>query len=386
MRFLPLIWAAVMRKPVRTILTLLSVMVAFTLFGITIGMNATFDKVAAGAHDDRIFSNQRFFGTGMPLAQAGQIAQLPGVGQVAYYSVLGGYHENERNRAFALMTSENYGKMYPDWPITPAQWDMLHKTRDGVLVSRIQATSRHLKPGDIFTIVSPQNKRADGKAWDMKVVAITGDVPYMSAGFMIGNYEYFNKALPLAKQDKIDQVNVRVSDPSQTAAIAQRIDDHFANSATATQSITEKAALDISSNGLDLAALDRKIALAGMFMVLFLTANGIAQSVRERLAEFATLKTIGFTDRAVVLLVFLEAALPCLLGAALGVGLAAFLSGQLPRLFPPGQGTPPLPTMTAMVFVWAAIAASIVALVSAALPALRLKRMDIATALSGRAT
>jgi len=103
MRFLPLIWAAVMRKPVRTILTLLSVMVAFTLFGITIGMNATFDKVAASAHDDRIFTNQRFFGTGMPRAQAGQTAQLPGIAQVAYFDVLSGYHENQRNRAFALM-------------------------------------------------------------------------------------------------------------------------------------------------------------------------------------------------------------------------------------------------------------------------------------------
>ncbi|HEU4548619.1 MAG TPA: FtsX-like permease family protein [Rhizomicrobium sp.] len=386
MRFLPLIWAAVMRKPVRTILTLLSVMVAFTLFGITIGMNATFDKVAAGAHDDRIFTNQRFFGTGMPLAQSGQTAQLPGIAQVAYFDVLSGYHENQRNRAFALMVSDNYGKLYPDWPITPAEWDMLHKARDGVLVSRIQAEHWHLKPGDIFTIVSPQNKRADGKAWDLKVLAVVPDLAYMTGGFMVGNYEYFNKALPLGKQDKISQILTQVSDPSQTAAIAQQIDNHFANSATSTLSTTEKAALDISSNGLDLATLDRKIALAGMFMVLFLTANGIAQSVRERLAEFATLKTIGFTDRSVVLLVFMEAALPCLLGAALGVVLAAVLSSQLPRLFPPGQGTPPLPTMTAMVFVWAAVCASAVALVSAALPALRLKRMDIATALSGRAT
>ncbi|MBN9587424.1 MAG: ABC transporter permease [Alphaproteobacteria bacterium] len=386
MKFLPLIWAAVMRKPTRTILTLLSVMIAFTLFGLTIGMNATFEKVAAGAHDDRIWSNQRFFGSGMPLAQVAQTAQLPGIAQVAYFGGLGGYHENQRNRAFALMTSDNFGKVFPDWPITPAQWDMLHQTRDGVLVSRIQAESRQLKPGDIFTIISPQNKRADGKAWDLKVVAVVPDVDYMTGGFMIGNYEYFNKALPLAQQDKIGQLMTQVSDRSRTAAIAQQIDAHFANSATATQSTTEKAALDISNSGLDLAALDQKIALAGMFMVLFLTANGIAQSVRERLAEFATLKTIGFTDRTVVLLVVLEAALPCLLGAALGVGLAAFLSGQLPRLFPPGQGTPPLPTVTAMVLVWAALCACAVALASAALPALRLKRMDIATALSGRAT
>lgn len=386
MRFLPLIWAAVMRKPVRAILTLLSVMVAFTLFGITIGMNATFDKVAASAHNDRIWINQRFFGTGMPLAQVGQTAQLPGIAQVGYFGGLGGYHENERNHAFALMTSDNFGKLFPEWPITPAQWDMLHKTRDGILVSRIQADSWHLKPGDIFTIVAPQVKRTDGKDWDLKVLAVVDDIPYMTGGFMLGNYDYFNKALPLAKQDKVGEIIAQVSNPAQTAVIAQQIDNRFANSASATQSTTETVMLDISSNGLDLATLDRKIALAGMFMVLFLTANGIAQSVRERLAEFATLKTIGFHDRAVVLLVFLEAALPCLLGAVLGVGLAAFLSGQLPKLFPPGQGTPPLPTMTAMVFVWAAIAATIVALVSAALPALRLKRMDIATALSGRAT
>lgn len=386
MRFLPLIWAAVMRKPVRAILTLLSVMVAFTLFGITIGMNATFDKVAASAHNDRIWINQRFFGTGMPLAQVGQTAQLPGIAQVGYFGGLGGYHENERNHVFAFMTSDNFGKLFPEWPITPAQWDMLHKTRDGILISRIQADSWHLKPGDIFTIVAPQVKRADGKDWDLKVLAVVDDIPYMTGGFMLGNYDYFNKALPLAKQDKVGEIIAQVSNPAQTAVIAQQIDNRFANSASATQSTTETVMLDISSNGLDLATLDRKIALAGMFMVLFLTANGIAQSVRERLAEFATLKTIGFHDRAVVLLVFLEAALPCLLGAVLGVGLAAFLSGQLPKLFPPGQGTPPLPTMTVMVFVWAAIAATIVALASAALPALRLKRMDIATALSGRAT
>jgi putative ABC transport system permease protein len=386
MKCIPLVWAAIMRKPTRAVLTLLSVMVAFTLFGLTIGMNATFNKVAAGAHDDRIWSGARFGGQGMPLAVASQTAQLQGIARVGYFDGLGGYHENARNRVFALMADDNFGKIFPEWPIAPGQWDMLHKTRNGILVSRIQADHWHLKAGDIFTIVSPQDKRADGKAWDLKVLAVVDDIPYMTGGFMLGNYEYFNKAQPLTRQDKIGQMIIQVSDPSQTAAIAQRIDDHFANSPTSTQSTTEKAALDISNSGLDLATLDRKIALAGMFMVLFLTANGIAQSVRERLAEFATLKTIGFTDANVVLLVFLEAALPCLIGAALGVGLAAFLSGQLPRLFPPGQGTPPLPTMTAMVFVWAAICAGAVALLSSAMPALRLARMDIATALSGRAT
>jgi putative ABC transport system permease protein len=105
--------------------------------------------------------------------------------------------------------------------------------------------------------------------------------------------------------------------------------------------------------------------------------------VRERFAEFATLKTIGFTDRAVTSMVVLEAALPCVAGAALGVGLAAILARQIPKLMPPNFGIP-LPTMSPMVMLWAALCALLVAALSAALPVMWLRRMDIATALSGR--
>jgi len=185
-------------------------------------------------------------------------------------------------------------------------------------------------------------------------------------------------------QGKTGQFRVKVGDASKTAAIADRIDSTFASSPTPLQSITEKVAFDVSSGtGMDIASVDRDVALAGMFMVLFLTANGLAQAVRERFAEFATLKTMGFSDNGVIALVFAEAAIPCLMGAGLGIGLAAIISNVMPRFLPPGQGLP-IPTMTVMVFVWAFACAALVAFVSAALPALRLKQMDIATALSGR--
>ncbi|HEX4270737.1 MAG TPA: ABC transporter permease [Rhizomicrobium sp.] len=383
MKYLPLVWAAIMRRPARAILTLLSVMIAFTLFGMTIGMNATFDKVSAAARNDRIYSNARFGGSQMQVAMARQIEQLPGVAVVAYDSVLVGYHTEPRNRVFVLMADDKLGKSLTEWPITPAQWDAIRKNRTGILVSRLQAERWHLKTGDNFTITSPQNRRTDGSPWTLKVLDVVEDVPYMSPGYMLGNYEYFNKSRPLASQDKVDQYFVQTTDPGRTAEIAQAIDNHFANSAIPTQSITEKAALDVSNSGVDIAAVDRDIALAGMFMVLFLTANGIAQSVRERFIEFATLKTIGFSDRGVMALVFLEAAVPCLLGAALGVGLAGSVSGYLPRLLPPGNGVP-IPTVSPMVVGWAVICAAVVALASSALPALRLRQMDIATALSGR--
>ena len=383
MKYFPLVWASIMRKPARAILTLLSVMLAFTLFGLTIGMNATFDKMQSEARDDRLFSNARFGGP-LPRALVAQIAQIPGVALVSSEMFLGGYHQDPKNRVFARMPDEATAKMATEWPISPAEWSMLHKDRTGMLVSNTAAKRWNLKPGDTFTIVSPMNKKADGTTdWTFKVVAVTPDIDYMTLGYMLGNYDYYDQARPLADQGKIGQLWIRSSDPTQTAALAQRIDNRFANSTTPLQSITEKAAFDVSNSGMDIASVDRQIAMAGMFMVLFLTANGIAQAVRERFTEFATLKTIGFSDTGVIALVFAEAAIPCLLGAGLGLGLAATISNVMPLLLPPGQGLP-IPTMTVMVFVWAAICASAVVLISAALPALRLKQMDIATALSGR--
>ena len=383
MKYLPLIMAGVWRKPVRAILTKLSVLIAFTLFGLTIGMNATFDKVEADARMDRIYTDPRFGGAGMPVAEAAEIERLPGVAMVGGESFINGYHQDPKNRAFVMLVDDNLRKVMTDWPLTPHQWDLIEKNRTGVVISKIQALQWKLKPGDNFTITSPAIPRADGNTWTFQVLDVAEDIPYFSNGYMMGNFDYFDKSRPLAQQGRTNQYIVSVTDPTRTAEIAQQIDDHFANSAMPLSSWTEKAVLDISNSGLDIAAVDRDIALAGMFMVLFLTANGIARSVRERFPEFAMLKTLGYSDTTVVALVFWEAALPCVIGALLGVALAAGVSAMLPHFFPPGRGTP-LPTMTVIVFVWAALCAALVALVSSALPALRLRQMDIATALSGR--
>ena len=384
MKYFPLVWAAVMRKPARAILTLLSVMLAFTLFGLTIGMNATFAKVQEDARDDRIFAFARFGGL-VPIALERQIEGMPGVERVASSSFVGGYIQEPKNRVFVVMMDENIPKVLPEYPITPQQWQLIRDNRQGILVSKMQADRWHFKVGDTVVIVSPAIKKLDGTtSWTFKVMAITPDMSIFGAGYMFGNYDYMDKARLLSDQGKTGQFRVKISDPSKTPEIAEQIVSRFANSATPLESITEKVAFDVSTGtGMDIAAVDREVALAGMFMVLFLTANGLAQAVRERFAEFATLKTIGFSDNGVIALVFAEAALPCLLGAGLGIGLAAIISNVMPKFLPPGQGLP-IPTMTVMVFVWAGLAAAFVAFASSALPALRLRRMDIATALSGR--
>lgn len=385
MRFFPLIWAAIMRKRVRAVLTLLSVTVAFTLFGLMIGLNATFDAVAAKARADRIFTWPRFGGNGVPVAVARQVAAIPGVKAVTALNFLPGYVQDPKNQVFVLMVDQNVASVFGDYGVAPEQWNVVWKDRTGIVMSRMQAQRWNKKIGDTFTIISKQIQRTDGKtAWDFKVLAIVEDIPQAANGFIFGNYDYIDKAKPLSDQGKVNEVDLLADDPSSSSAVAERIDHKFANSATPMQTITEKLARSGNDfGGLDIKKITGGIALAGMFMVLFLTANGIAQSVRERFAEFATLKTIGFSDRAVTAMVVLESALPCIAGAALGVGIAAVLARQIPKLMPPGFGIP-LPTMSPMVMLWAALSAFAVALLSAALPVLRLRQMDIATALSGR--
>ena len=385
MRYLPLIWAAVMRKPTRAILTLLSVTVAFTLFGLMIGLNATFDMVAEKARADRIFTWPRFGGNGVPVAVARQVAAIPGVKAVTAMNFLPGYVQDPKNQVFVLMVDQNVASVFGDYGVSPEQWNVVLKDRTGIVMSRMQAQRWNKKIGDTFTMISKQIKRADGKtSWDFKVLAIVDDIPQAGNGFIFGNYDYIDKAKPLPDQGKVNEVDLLADDPSASSAVAERIDHKFANSATPMQTITEKLARSGNDfGGLDIKKITHGIALAGMFMVLFLTGNGIAESVRERFAEFATLKTIGFSDRAVTIMVVLESALPCIIGAALGVGLAAALARQIPKLMPPTFGIP-LPTISPMVLVWAAVSAFLVALLSAALPILRLNRMDIASALSGR--
>ena len=385
MRYLPLIWSALTRKPARAVLTLLSVTVAFTLFGLMIGLNATFDEVAAKARADRIFTNPRFGGNGMPIAVARQIAAIPGVKVVTAVNVILGYVQDPKNQAVVVMVDDNVPKVFGDWGVTEQLWDVVRKDRTGIVMSGIQAARWHKKVGDTFTMISKQMKRADGgTTWTFKVLAIGPDFPQNSNGYILGNYDYIDKARPLADQGKIGEADLLANDPATSTELAARIDRTFANSATPLVTITEKLARaggDFA--GLPIKPITRGIALAGMFMVLFLTGNGIAESVRERFAEFATLKTLGFSDRAVTMLVVLEAALPCVIGAALGVVIAAVLARQIPAMMPPGFGLP-LPTMSPVVIAWAAASAFIVALLSAALPILRLTRMDIASALSGR--
>jgi putative ABC transport system permease protein len=386
MKFLPLVWAALWRKPARLILTFLSVTMAFILFGLMVGLNASYAHIIEMSRMDRVYVGARFGGT-LPLAARDQIARLPGVTHIGVLGGLFGYYRDPKNGVLPVMLDSAMQQVWTEVPLTPAQWRQLQTTPAGVFVSRRIAARYNLKAGDALPLLTVRSIRQDGsKLWPFTVLGVIDDLPTAQAGLTLGNYDYFDHARLAAMQGTALQFQLLVADPNQAAATAKTIDAMFANSAGPTRSIPERTLSESNSRaGLDIPFVTEAVAGAGLFMILFLTGNGIAQSVRERVPEFAVLKTLGFSDAGLAVLVFVEAAIPCLFGAAIGLVLATAINDRLPHLVPANLPLPiPLPYLTANVLALAFVFAVLVAFASAVLPALRVRRLDIATALAGR--
>jgi putative ABC transport system permease protein len=388
MKYFPLVWAALRRKPVRLILTLLSVVVAFALFGMMIGFRASLAHLVDTARADRIYVNSRFAG-GLPYSMVDQVARIPGVTHVANEGFVGGYYQNPRNNGAVLMIDGKMRQVWPELPLTAAQYDQLAANRSGVFMSRAMARRLKvtLKPGDIFPLKAPGLRRADGtQAWAFTVLGVVDDIETQAEGFAVGNINYLNESRVASERNTGGFFRILVADPARGDAVAKLIDQNFANSGTPTRSISEKSAYEQGTSGaggIDFPFVMEAIAASGLFMILLLTGNSIAQSVRERIPEFAVLKTIGYSDAGVMALVFAEAAVPCLAGAGLGMALATWVGANFSRLLPPGVGFP-TPYMSAVVYGLALFSAIMVALISAVIPATRISRLDVATALSGR--
>lgn len=382
MKYLPLVLAALTRRKLRTVLSLLSVIAAFTLFGVMMGTDASFQRMAEVINRKVVVAFPRF-ADNLTDGMGQEIATMPNVTAVSPGGGVDGCYRNPKVHAGLMMVGDEAG--WPNLPLSHAQWAAWRARPDGTFLSRETATRWGVKKGDVFTIVANSIPRADGThTWRFEVLDVLEDTPYWPGGFSLGSYQYFKMARPAADQAKAGWFQAVVKDPARADDTAVAIDARFANSAIPTNSISEHM---MRGNGataaVNVAAVTRRVALIGLFMILLLTGHGVAQSVRERLSEFAVLKTIGYSDAGVIALVFAEALTPVLLGAGLGLGAAALLSARIPALLP---GLPmPAPYLSPTVIGEALAAAMALAFLSVVLPARKLKRLDVAAILAGRA-
>ena len=300
-----------------------------------------------------------------------QLERFDGVSGVASVYGLSGYYQQPGNWVYIQLFDDGARVAASDLPLTPADWDRLMATPSGLFVSGKAAEKWNLKQGDLFTVATPPGERADGAAsWTFEVLGITGEMPEWLDGFLIGNFRYVDQAKPLPQQGFVYRFRVALANPARAAEIIRTIDRHFASSATPTKSMTARyrAQNDATAGSGAITLKAPIVAGAGLFMILLLIANGMAQSVRERTPELAVLKTLGYRDSLMMALVFAEALVPCIVGAVLGTVSAAALAQVPHRTLPGGLSSLPPPVVTAGSLTVALMCAVLLASLSTVVP------------------
>jgi putative ABC transport system permease protein len=377
-KFLPLIWAILWRKKVRTIFTLLSIVVAFLLFGMLQGVNSAFKEAVDSANVNRlIVANSVSFTESLPYAYMGQIEAVPGIRSVAHYNWFGPYYQDPKNFVAAFpMDAERDALVYPERKLPAEQFQALLHTRTGAIAGRDLAKKYGWKIGDRIPLHSTIWVKLDGSSdWEFDLVGIY-EVPTDRAqeGAFYFNYKYFDEARSLDRGN-IGWYVVQVADPGQSAQVAAAIDKVFANSRAETKTQTEKEFQQAFLKQLgDINLIVTYILFAVFFSLLFATGSTMMQSVRERIPELAILKTLGFTDTGVLALVLVESLALCVFAALLGLAIAV-------AWFPALKDVLGVVKMPAVVIAQGVLMAAGLALATGIIPALRAKRLVIVEAL-----
>jgi putative ABC transport system permease protein len=380
MKFFPLVWTSLWRKKARTIFTLLSIMIAFLLFGLLQGINAWLADFG-GSGANRIYVVSRVSQLQpLPTSYLHQIQQVPGIRDATYMAGFTGYYQEKSNSLVAFATDvQAFFALYPDWQVAPEQLTAMSRTRAGAIVAVPLMRAFGWKVGDRIPLRTSVMKRDGSADWNFEIVG-TYDVPAtpIEANRILINYAYFDEARLLDRGTAWAFV-AAVDDPTRSAEVCAAVDALFVNSANETLTQDEKAYVQGQLRQLgDVSLMANGIVAAVMFTLLFLTGNTMMQSVRERTSELAILKTVGFPDRAVTALVLIESALLCVLAAALGLAAAAAVFPVTASLGIAGSSLP-------LKVVGFGLAISLVlACISGLPPAWRAQRLVIVDALAGR--
>jgi len=381
MKFLPLIWTSLWRKKARTIFTVLSILIAFLLFGLLQGVNAWLNAFGTGSNANRLYVVSRVSQIQpLPSAYLSQIERVAGIRQATYIAGIAGYYQEKSNNLLALATDvKAFFALYPEWRVSPEQLEVMGRTRVGTIVAAPLMRAFGWKIGDRIPLRTSVMKKDGSADWDFQIAG-TYDVPSSpaQANRILVNYAYFDEARVL-ERGTAWAFAVTVDDPARSAQVCAAVDALFANSANETVTQDEKAYVQGQLRQLgDVSLMANAIVAAVLFTLLFLTGNTMMQSVRERTPELAILKTVGFSDRSVTALVLIESVLLCVFAAALGLAAAAAVFPVTAALGIAGAALP-----LKVVAAGLAIAA-VLAIASGLPPAWRAQRLVIVDALAGR--
>ena len=329
MKYLPLIWAGMWRKRGRAVLLLLQIVSAFALFGLLQGLNSGIKQAIARTHGDRLYIGSSVsMGDPLPLSLLGRIQSVAGVRYATPRINLVGSYQKPGEMTLVLGADPNaFFQIYNEMQIPREQIEALRNNRAGLIVGAQVLKRYGWKMGQRIALQSPIARKDGAPSWTFDIVgefAVPKDSPGLDS-FSVANWEYVNESR-LVNRDRAELFVARIDNPGNAASIALAIDNISANSdhETRTQSEADLAASQVQRIA-DLDFIVGGIIGAVFFALLLATGALMMQSIRERIAELAVMKTVGFSDRHVMVLILVEGVMFCVLAACIGLAIATLV-------------------------------------------------------------
>ena len=385
MKYLHLVWAALFRSKTRTLLTLLSVVAAFLLFGMLDSVRVAFNSGGDVAGANRMVTMSRLSITQMlPYSLDARVRAVPGVERVAYAAWFGGIYRDPKNFFPNFSVSEDYLDLYPEFKLAPAQKQAWLADRRGAIVGEALARRHGWKVGDTIPLqatIFPTNGSNDWSFTLRGIYRVEDPKLKGQENVLFFHWKYFDEANDFVK-GRLGWFIVEPASSDVSNRVALAIDKLSENSDHETKTQTEAAFnQSFAKQFADIGLIVTAIMGAVFFTLLLLTGNTMAQAVRERIPELAVLKTIGFSNRSVLWLVLAESVLLVVLGGALGLAIAAAL---VPVVSAGSGGMIQLPGLLPQTWAMGLGLAALIGVVVGLLPALRGMRLNIVDALAGR--
>ena len=380
MKYVHLVWRSLMRRKVRTVFTALSIIVAFVLFGALMALRGAFTLGVELAGADRLMMIQKVsFIQPLPLSHQARILSTEGVTAATHSSWFGGIYQDPKN-FFAQMAvePEPFLEMYPEYVLPDEQKRAWFANRTGAIVGRALADRFGWNVGDRIPLQPTIWRKSDGSAWEFTIDGIyDAGTRGTDLTQMFFHYDYLNEGREFGR-DLVGWYVVRISNPDDADAVAQRLDALFANSPSETKTSTEKAFVQAFASQIgDIGSILIAVLVAVLFTILIVVGNTMAQSIRERTSELAVLKTLGFSDGRLLGLVLLESCLLAAVAGGIGLGLAWLITlggdptgGFLPAFY--------LPTRDIVLGV---VLIAVLGIAAGLLPAVQASRLRIVDAL-----
>ncbi|MGY5801922.1 ABC transporter permease [Rhizobium sp. LEGMi12c] len=380
MTFLDLVRKSAWRKPLRTILLMVSVATAFLIYGLTTSFIDGNQGSSAASEDILGVMSAAGRAQPLPISYLNRIGAEPGVATVGYMSRLRGFVTVEKNiiPVSAAEPARLFNSNGKELGLTPDLMSALGKDRSTVLVGRALAEAQGWAVGQKITVTSFDTAKQDGsRDWFFEVAGIfNGENASSDTYFVVAQYDYVN-ALRARNKDTVDAFIVRPQPGVQAGELASKIDQLFANSAAPTQTRSEKQLLEaFLRQYADIGLIVDMVVGAAFVTLLMIVGNTMVFAVRERTFEIGMLKTLGFSGSRIMALILGETFFIFVVGATIGLMfalLATVITG-------PAIGL----VFSNAIFARALAMVTLLALVTGALPALNALRIPIISAFRTR--